>query len=377
MNKLSRDLGIEYPVFAFSHCRDVVAAVSKSGGMGVLGIVAMDPEEIHVELEWLTKNCGGRPFGVDVVIPVETVDRSAGLNDAASVAADMDALIPQAHRDFAEALMEKYGVPPQATDLGETGLHSNTATGFTAAGGSQQVDAVLEHSHALLVSALGPPPVSVIEKAHAKGIAVGSLVGKPGQAEKTAALGVDLVVCQSYEAAAHTGEIGSMVLIPDVVDVVGDVPVVAAGGIGSGRQMAAAMSLGAQGVWTGSIWLTSAESSSDPKDIDRMLTMASTDTVRSRAQTGKPNRQMRTAWTEAWDDASGPGALPMPLQYLLYAEYTQRARRAGVRELVGMPVGQVVSRMNKVRPVSEIMLEMVEEYVVTLERMAAQLNSFS
>jgi NAD(P)H-dependent flavin oxidoreductase YrpB (nitropropane dioxygenase family) len=158
---------------------------------------------------------------------------------------------------------------------------------------------------------------------------------------------------------------------------VGDVPVLAAGGIGSGRQMAAAMTLGAQGVWTGSIWLTCRESPTDSHKVERMLRMTSTDTVRSKSQTGKPNRQIRTPWTEAWDDPAGPGPLPMPLQYLLYAECNARAERAGVYELVGSPVGQIVSRMTTVRPAGEIVLNMVEEYLETLQRTSGQLDELT
>ncbi|WP_250212876.1 NAD(P)H-dependent flavin oxidoreductase [Acrocarpospora catenulata] len=373
MNKFASDFGIEYPIFAFSHCRDVVAAVSRAGGVGVLGILAMQPEQIAIEMKWLDDNCAGKPYGVDVVIPVRTVDRESGLTDAAAVTDDLAAMIPAGHRAYAEALMEKFGVPPAPPATHQDG-HGFTTAGFTAAGGAQQIDAVLEGNASFLVSALGPPPADIVEAAHRKGIKVGTLVGKPHQAARSAATGVDFIIAQSYEAAAHTGEIGSMVLIPDVVDAVGDVPVLAAGGIGTGRQMAAAMCLGAKGVWTGSIWLTTHESGTDPWMMARMCEMTSTDTVRSKAQTGKPNRQMRTPWTEAWDDPQGPGCLPMPLQYMLFAEYTDRARRAGVNELVGSPVGQIVSRMNRVRSVSEVVYEIVEEYADTMQRVSSEFS---
>jgi NAD(P)H-dependent flavin oxidoreductase YrpB (nitropropane dioxygenase family) len=372
MNKLCRELGIEYPIFAFSHCRDVVAAVSRAGGMGVLGVFAMPPEEIDIELRWLEENSGGRPYGVDIVAPVKTADREAGLTDAEHMHADLERMIPQQHRDYAEEIFRRYNLPPLPETAGQQ--QDYAAEGFTAAGGEDQIEVVLNHQHPLLVSALGPPPAWVINRAHERGMKVGSLVGKPHQAARNVELGVDVIICQSYEAGGHTGEIGGMVLIPDVVDAVGDVPVLAAGGIGSGRQMAAAMSLGAQGVWTGSIWLASRESPTDPHVVDRFLKMTSSDTVRSKSQTGKPNRQIRTPWTEAWDDPAGPGPLPMPLQYLLYAECNARAKRAGVYELVGSPVGQIVSRMTKVRPAGEIVLSMVEEYMDTLQRMSAQLD---
>lgn len=370
MNKLCRELGIEYPIFAFSHCRDVVAAVSRAGGMGVLGVLAMSPKEIDIELRWLEEHSGGRPYAVDVALPVKTADREAGLFAGDDMRAQLQQMIPQKHRDFAEEILRRYDVPA----LPETdGQHQDwAAEGFTQSGGEEQIDVILSHEQRLLVSALGPPPAWVIERAHASGAKVGALVGKPEQAVRNVDLGVDVIVCQSYEAAAHTGEIGAMVLIPDVVDAVGHVPVLAAGGIGCGRQMAAAMTLGAAGVWTGSIWMTCREAPTDPYRVERFLEMKSTDTVRSKSQTGKPNRQVRTPWTEAWDDPSSPGSLPMPLQYLLYADATARAHRSGVHELVGGPIGQVVSRMTKVEPAAEIVLRMVEEYLDTLAAMSAQ-----
>jgi NAD(P)H-dependent flavin oxidoreductase YrpB (nitropropane dioxygenase family) len=372
MNSLCRRLGIEYPIFAFSHCRDVVAAVSRAGGLGVLGVFAMHPDEIDVELRWLEQNCGRRPYGVDLVAPVRTADREAGLTGSAHLRERLDQMIPPQHRDYAEQIMSSFGVPPlpeidsQAVDF--------AAEGFTAAGGEDQIEVVLAHQQSLLVSALGPPPGWLIDRAHERGTMVGALVGKPHQAARNVELGVDVIICQSYEAGGHTGDIGAMVLIPDVVDAVGDVPVLAAGGIGSGRQMAAAMCLGAQGVWTGSIWLASRESSTDPNVVDRFITMTSSDTVRSKSQTGKPNRQIRTPWTEAWDDPAGPGPLPMPLQYLLYAECNARAKRAGMYELVGSPVGQIVGRMTSVRPAADIVLSMVEEYLSICEGMDRHLD---
>ena len=376
VNELCSDFGIEYPIFAFSHCRDVVAAVSRAGGMGVLGILAMPPDQIEIELDWLDRHSGGRPYGVDVVVPVNTVDREQKLTDPATVRRRLRAMIPDAHWEYAEKLMAEHGVPSMTAQEREEryGGADSATGGLTASGGAEQIDTVLGRRPPFVVSALGPPPASMIERVHAYGGKVGTLVGKPHQAARGARAGVDVIIAQSYEAAAHTGEIGSMVLTPDVVDAVGDVPVLAAGGIGSGRQMAAAMSLGAQGVWTGSIWLTTTESESEPAAIRRMLGMTATDTVRSRAQTGKPNRQMRTAWTEAWDDPKGPGSLPMPLQYILYAEYTDRARRAGVYDLVGTPVGQVVGRMSAVRSVATVLQEIVEEYIATVERMSAVLE---
>jgi NAD(P)H-dependent flavin oxidoreductase YrpB (nitropropane dioxygenase family) len=242
------------------------------------------------------------------------------------------------------------------------------------------VDVSLAHPIKLLVNALGPPPRDVTDKAHAHGVRVAALVGSVEQARKQVEAGVDLLVAQGYEAGGHTGEIGTMVLVPEVVDAVHPAPVLAAGGIGSGRQMAAALALGADGVWTGSIWLTVAESDTTPVIREKLLRAGSRDTVRSRSMTGKPARQLRTKWTEAWDSPESPGALPMPLQFLLTAEAQTRIGRAAraegakARELVGMPVGQIVGRMNEVRPTREVIYELVDECVDAVTRLAEALD---
>ena len=193
-------------------------------------------------------------------------------------------------------------------------------------------------------------------------------------AERHVQNGVDIIVAQGYEAGGHTGEVATMVLLPDVVDAIAPVPVLAAGGIGTGRQMAAAMALGADGVWTGSIWLTVSENTSGGVVTDKLLAATSTDTVRSRAFTGKPARQLRTAWTEAWEAPESPGTLPMPLQFMLNAYATRKMGANPPKELVGMPVGQIVSRMNKIRTTKAVVQEMVEEYVDTATKLVSDLE---
>jgi NAD(P)H-dependent flavin oxidoreductase YrpB (nitropropane dioxygenase family) len=182
-------------------------------------------------------------------------------------------------------------------------------------------------------------------------------------------------VAQGTEAGGHCGEISTMVLVPEVVDAVGpDIPVLAAGGIATGRQMAAAIALGAQGAWTGSMWLTVSEADTNPAALENMLAATSRDTVRSKAMTGKPARQLRTAWTDAWEAEDSPGTLPMPLQGILHQEAGRRTQRVGTRELIGFPVGQIVGRLNKVRPTKDVVREMVEEWIDTTERMASILS---
>ena len=374
-NHLTEMFGIEYPLFAFSHCRDVVAAVTNAGGMGVLGALAFSPDELEMELDWIDEHVGGRPYGVDVVMPVKTVDRDAGIADTADIGAKLREYIDQEHWDYVDKILADHGVTPVADAELESGAGLGAGVlGWAEATGATQIDIALSHDIALLASALGPPPKAAIDQAHAQGVKVAALVGRAEQAVRDVQQGVDIIIAQGYEAGGHTGEVATMVLIPDVVDAVAPVPVLAAGGIGSGRQMAAAMALGADGAWTGSIWLTVAENTQGGIVTDKLLAATSTDTVRSRAYTGKPARQLRTAWTEAWEAPESPGTLPMPLQFMLNAYANRKMGSNPPPELVGMPVGQIVSRMNQIRSTRSVVQEMVEEYVDVATKLVADLE---
>ena len=363
--------GIEFPIFAFSHCRDVVAAVSRAGGFGVLGALAFTPDQLAVELDWIDEHVGGKPYGVDVVMPVSYEGAAQGGFDKAT----FESMISAKHREFVERVLQKYNVP--ALPEGESAIES--LLGWTHRGARTQVEIALKHPIRLLVNALGPPPTDVIELAHRHDVLVAALVGSTQQARAQVEVGTDIVVAQGTEAGGHTGEVATMVLVPEVVDAIHPHPVLAAGGIGSGRQIAAALALGAQGVWTGSIWLTVTESDTQPPVREKLLRATSRDTVRSRSLSGKPARMLRTAWTDAWEAPDSPGTLPMPLQFMLTADATTRIHRYahsdryGAKELVGAPVGQIVGRMNAVRPVREVIHEMVEEYLDTVARLSASL----
>jgi NAD(P)H-dependent flavin oxidoreductase YrpB (nitropropane dioxygenase family) len=375
-NTLTETFGIEYPIFAFSHCRDVVAAVTNAGGMGVLGALAFSPEQLEMELNWIDEHVGGKPYGVDVVMPVRSVDREQGIDDTGDIGAKLRELIPQTHWDYVDKILTDHGVDVSAETEGlESGAGMGAGVlGWTEATGAPQIDIALAHPIALLASALGPPPKAAIDQAHEQGVKVGALIGRVEQAVRDVQQGVDIIIAQGYEAGGHTGEVATMVLIPDVVDAV-DVPVLAAGGIGSGRQMAAAMALGADGVWTGSIWLTVTENTQGGVVTDKLLAATSTDTVRSRAFTGKPARQLRTGWTEAWEAPESPGPLPMPLQFILNAYANRKMGANPPKELVGMPVGQIVSRMNQLRSSKAVINEMVEEYVDITTKLVSDLES--
>ncbi len=360
-------LGIQVPIFAFTRSREVVAAVSRAGGLGVLGAVAFTPEELDSELDWLDANLGGLPYGVDIVMPASYV----GAGDAGGITKEaLDKMIPEAQRAFVEAMLKRYEVPPLPADAPEP----PSLLGWSHEAGRSHVEIALKHPTRLLANALGPPPIDVVQKAHAQGVKVAALIGTVAQAKKQVAAGVDIIVAVGTEAGGHTGEVGTMVIVPDVVDAVHPTPVLAAGGIGSGRQFAASLALGAQGVWTGSIWLTVEEGGSHPALVEKMLRAGASDTVRSKCISGKPARQLRTAWTEAWDSKDSPGTLPMPLQYMAVSDATARIYRAadvagsGARELIGTPVGQIVGRMNEVRPTRVVMESLIEECRTTATR---------
>jgi len=368
---ICESLGIEFPIFAFSHCRDVIAAVSRAGGFGVLGALAYSPDQLEVELTWIDEHVDGKPYGVDIVMPMNFVGKGGG--EEASLE-NLEALIPQGHRDFMEKVLSEHNVPQVPEDI-ERGPVKAAGLGVDAELPGQ-VELSLKHGAKMLVNALGPPPPDVIQTAHEHGVMVGALVGSKQHAERQVAMGVDVIVAQGTEAGGHCGDVSTMVLVPEVVDAVGpDVPVLAAGGIATGRQMTAALALGAQGVWTGSMWLTVAEADTNPMALDNMLAASSRDTVRSRAMTGKPARQLRSAWTDAWESEESPGTLPMPLQGILWAEMTRRTQRAGAKEFAGFPVGQIVGRLNSVRPTKDVIFEMVEEWIETTQRLGGLIDT--
>ena len=365
--KLAQDLGLEFPIFAFTHCRDVAAAVSKAGGLGVLGVAGHSLANVEMELEWIEKEVGGRPYGVDLLLPTRFVGSEQGGLDAAG----LDARIPDGHRRFVDELLERHGVPPLPAD-------AEVPPEFSVGYEKQRdlIELLFRHPIRLIASALGPPPAWMIEQGRARGVRVAALAGTVEHARRHVEAGVDIVVAQGYEAGGHTGEISTMVLVPEVVDAVAPLPVLAAGGIANGRQLTAALALGAQGVWLGSVWLTTEEAETHPVVKEKFLRATSRDTVRSRSLTGKPARMLRSAWTEAWSDPANPAPLPMPLQPRLVREAQARIARSahkspGAEELINYFVGQVVGSMNHVKSVRSVVEELVQDYADTMERLDA------
>lgn len=357
-------LGIEFPIFAFTHCRDVVAAVSNAGGLGVLGAVGYTVEQLETELAWIDEHTD-KPYGVDVVIPGKY--EGMGEMDPEKLEAMLDDMVPQEHRDFVQKLLNDHGVP----ELPE-GTIPPALIGWTEATASPLIDEALRHDKVrLIANALGTPPADVIERVQGSGRLIAALCGTPSQALRHKEAGLDIIIAQGTEGGGHTGDIGSVVLWPQVIDAVAPTPVLAAGGIGTGRQMAAAMAMGAAGVWTGSIWLTVEEADQAPAQVESLLAATSRDTVRSRSWTGKPCRMLRNEWTDAWEDPANPEPLGMPLQFMVTGEAVARGHHYSeqAKDINFNPVGQIVGTMNKVRSTRSVIMEMVEEYLEACSRL--------
>jgi NAD(P)H-dependent flavin oxidoreductase YrpB (nitropropane dioxygenase family) len=363
--KLAKRLGIDFPIFAFTHCRDVVAAVTNSGGIGILGATGFSPEKLQIELDWIDDKVGNKPYGVDVIIPKRFEGR--GEVDIEKQRSMVKAAIPQGHRDFARKLLDDAGVPPLPP-----GKQLEDRLSMTDAVSAPLVDIALSHKNCrLIANALGTPPADVIKQVQEAGVMIGALCGSPKHARNHVEAGLDFIIAQGGEGGGHTGTIGSMVLWPEVVRIAGDIPVLAAGGIGSGKQIYAALALGAQGVWAGSIWLTTVEAETTEASKEAMFKATSADTVRSRSFTGKPVRMIRNSWSSAWDAAGNPESLGAPMQLMMAGESIVRMNRHPdiSQDLFFNPVGQIVGSMNRSISVRDQMTEFINDYLETSEEL--------
>jgi NAD(P)H-dependent flavin oxidoreductase YrpB (nitropropane dioxygenase family) len=365
-------LGVEFPLFAFSHCRDVVAAVSRAGGFGVLGATTHSPESIEQELKWIDDHVDGRPYGLDVLIPENT--STAGETDVTWQS--LEQRIPAQHRAFARELLAKYGV-----ELKTTSVPAGTPQPFDAKRALEVLEASFRHPIRLIANALGVPPKAMIDMGRKHRVPVAALVGAKEHALRQVAAGVDILVVQGTEAGGHCGEVSTMVLVPEVIKAIKlarEVPVLAAGGIMTGRQMAACMAMGAAGVWTGSVWLATTESETSEIFREKMIAASSREAVRSSGRTGKPARQLRSVWTDAWDrDPESPGALPMPLQSIisrdafLAIDRSAPAGNAKARDLVSYFVGQGVGLVDSVKSATSVVQEFKEDFADAVEHLNA------
>lgn len=370
-------VGCEFPLFAFSHCRDVVAEVSKAGGFGVLGAVGHTPESLEIDLSWIDEQVNGKPYGVDLIVPTSLADKEGTLT-----AEDLEARIPPEHKAHVERILAENGIDTAGLWDGE--IRADTGDAMRERGASRQLAVALEHPISMVVNALGVPPKFMMDAAREKGVAIGALTGSREHAVKHIEAGVDVLIVSGTEAGGHCGEISTLVVVPEVLDTIAemnaDTLVLAAGGIVTGRQMAACMAMGAAGAWTGSVWLTTAEAETAPAVKEKMLAATSRQTVRSRSRTGKYTRQLRSPWTDAWQDKDAPEPLPMPLQGLISGPALARidklaeAGDPNARRLATYWVGQGVGLMNAPVSARSVVYAFMEEFAESCDRLRQALE---
>lgn len=376
ISPLCERFGIEFPLFAFSHCRDVVAEVTKAGGFGVLGAAGHTPESLEIELSWIDEQVGDKPYGVDIIVPNSIDDK-----ESANVSAEeIEARIPPEHKAYVESILARNGIDTH--DLW-TRPRDGHGDNMRERGASAILDVAFAHPIKLIVNALGVPPRFMMERARDEGVAVGALTGAKEHAIKHCETGVDLLIVSGTEAGGHCGEVSTLVLVPEVLDAIRDFPdvaVVAAGGIVTGRQMAACMAMGAQGAWTGSVWLTTVEAETNPAVKAKMLAANSRQTVRSKSRTGKYTRQLRSPWTDAWQAEEAPTPLPMPLQSLVSEPALRKINKlaeAGdpqAKNLATYWVGQGVGLMNDSVSARTVVYEFMEDFAAAAERLSATIR---
>lgn len=370
--------GCEFPLFAFSHCRDVIAEVSKAGGFGVLGAAGHTPESLEIELNWIDEHIDGKPYGVDLIVPTSLADREGRLTPQ-----ELLDRVPDAHRRHVERILAENGI--DTAGLWDDEVSEDFGDNLRESGASRQLEVALKHPVRAVVNALGAPPRFMVEAAREKGIAVGALTGSREHAIKNVDAGVDFLVVSGTEAGGHCGEISTMVVVPEVLDTLrkagANVPVLAAGGIVTGQQMAACMMMGAAGVWTGSVWLTTTEAETLPSIKEKMLTATSRQTVRSRSRTGKYTRQLRSPWTDAWQEEGSPEPLPMPLQGLVSGPALNRIDKLaesghpGAKKLATYWVGQGVGMMNDALSARTVVQKFMEEFAEAVEHFNAVMTA--
>lgn len=367
-------LGIEFPLVAFTHCRDVVAEVSKAGGFGVLGAAGLSPEQLEIELNWIDEHINGLPYGLDLIIP----NKFAGKGETPTPD-EMLAMLPEEHKTFANDILKANGIDPGEPDQQFLANRIRRSHNLTIEGAIAHMDVAFSHPIKLIANALGVPPREMLERGRQHGVKVAALVGAKSHAINQVQAGVDLLVVAGGEAGGHCGGVSTMVLVPEIFEAiqeVGDIPILAAGGIVTGRQMAACMAMGAAGVWTGSVWLTTTEAETAPVVKEKMLAASSSDTVRSRSRTGKHSRQLRSPWTDAWEQEGAPEPLSMPLQGMISEPALDKIHKLsegghkGAQDLATYWVGQGVGLMNARQSVRNVVYDFKQDFINAYERLA-------
>ncbi len=347
-------LEIEHPIICFTHSKAVAVSVTNAGGFAVLGEAMHTVDEIAQDVDWIRQRVAGRPFGIDLVFPAKA--------PPSGTADDLYARIPGTHVDFAAGIKERFGVPEPTNPVALRqwgGLNSQMARA--------QINVLLDVRVPVIATGLGCPDF-LFDAAHERGVKIFGLVGMARQAARQIERGADVIVAQGYDAAGHTGAVGTFSVVPQAVAVAGDVPVVAAGGVATGRHVAAALCLGASGVWLGTAWLASLESDLDPVLIERILGAVGDDTSRSPSISGKTMRVLKCPWTEEWDGPDAPDVLRSPYQMLLTSNYLQGANDASRPDLMTEAVGQGVGFVRERKSAADIYRELAVEAREVLEQ---------
>jgi len=377
-SRICEMLGIEFPLVAFSHCRDVVVEVSKSGGFGVLGAATMTPEQLEIELSWIDEHIDGMPYGVDLIVPNKFVGKGEQPTQD-----DLLNMLPEEHKSFANDVLQGHNV--DASDVDDDARREEMIFGdnLTIEGATAHLDVAFSHPIKLIANALGVPPKIMLERGKQHGVAVAALVGAKSHAINQVQAGVDILVVAGTEAGGHCGAVSTMVLVPEIFEAIqehGNTPILAAGGIVTGKQMAACMAMGAAGVWCGSVWLTTAESNMEPVVKEKMLAANSSDTVRARSRTGKHSRQLRSPWTDAWEQEGAPDPLAMPLQSLISEPALKKVAKLaesghkGAQDLATFWVGQGVGLMNASQSVRNVVYGFKEDFINAHDRLSKSLG---
>jgi len=371
--KLCDMLGIEYPILSAGMgptligestgaTVDLVVAVSEAGGLGVLGGAGFTVDELQKAIREI-KARTDKPYGVDLLLPKHLdLGTRAGMEgiDELPLSNVLERL-PQKYLDWLNQIKSEMELP----DVDIT-VRMNTTTMRP----QESIQVCIEEKVPLFCAGLGNPGF-MVEEAHAVGMKVLGITGNQKNAKRMAESGIDLLVAQGHEGGGHTGRIGTMVLVPAAIDAAYPVPVLAAGGIGDGRGVAAALAMGCVGVWVGTRFLATKEGGA--LDINKQKIVDSNDegTRVSRAYTGKTLRASYNRFHDLWD-ASKLKPLPFPTQVLLSSALLASFIEADKQNYVGGLAGQVSVLIDEIKPAAQLLEEMVAEAVDILSRKLPQ-----
>jgi NAD(P)H-dependent flavin oxidoreductase YrpB (nitropropane dioxygenase family) len=337
---------------------ELVVAVSEAGGLGVLGGSGFTVDELQEAIREI-KAQTDKPYGVDLLLP-KHLDLGRGMDmkrvEELPLSQVLEAL-PKAHLEWVKKIKEEMGLP----DV-EIMVKMNTTTMRP----KEAVKVCIEEKIPLFCAGLGNPGF-MVEEAHANGIKVLGITGNTKNAYRMAQSGIDLLVAQGHEAGGHTGRIGTMALLPQAIDAAAPVPVLAAGGIGDGRGVAAALAMGCIGVWMGTRFLVTKEGGALEVNKQRILQSTDEDTRVSTAYTGKTLRASYNKFHDLWD-SSGLDPIPFPTQVLISSALLASFIEADKTDFVGGLAGQISGLVKEIEPARRVLQEMVEEAVDILTR---------